>query len=186
MRRRIVQFISSCLLVLLGVYLISGSAYAHTLKLADVTFIEHKGDGYSISYPSDWTFNTNTTNSGGYVGDFFTDPTNTYVFHVYPSHDQTSDKQILDQLLTGELNSTLQSITPTVTVNNVEWQQGKASGINQLTGKQYEKIGWVSKNPVDPDHIPHFVLHAEGDPAAFDCYTDKYFLPMLHSFHFTK
>lgn len=149
-------------------------------------FSMHSGDGYTISYPNGWQFSTNTTNTGGYVGDFFTAPAGNYVFHVYPSQDQTSAATILNQFLTGDMHSRLLPIAATITVNGVVWQQGKALTTDQVTGKPLEKIAWVAKNVVAPQHIPYFVLHADGDPAAFDQYTNTYFLPMLRSFQFTK
>lgn len=149
-------------------------------------FTTHTGDGYTISYPPGWQFNTNTTNQGNYQGDYFTDPTNTYAFHVYPSQDQTSPPVILSQLLTNIPGSQLLDTAPTITVNNIVWQQGKAIHTDQLTGRPMEIMGWVAKNPVAAAHIPYFVLHADGDPNNFDCYTTDYFLPMLQSFHFTE
>ncbi|GER89594.1 hypothetical protein KDW_37560 [Dictyobacter vulcani] len=186
MKRRVPLCMLGCVFMLLSILTVHSLAYAHTQKPVDTGFSEHKGNGYIISYPKDWTFSTNTTNAGGYVGDFFTDPTNTYVFHVYPSQDKTSDKQILDHLLTSDLRSTLLPGASTITMNSVIWQQGKALSTDQVTNKPFERIGWVSKNPVAPAFIPYFVLHAEGDPAAFEQYTEKYFLPMLHSFRFTR
>jgi hypothetical protein len=149
-------------------------------------FTAHTGDGYTISYPQGWQFNTNTTNAGDYEGDYFTDPTNMYAFHVYPSQDQTSAATILNQLLTNTPGSQLLAGPATITVNGVVWQQGKAISTDQNTGKQVEIMGWVAKNPLAAQHIPYFVLHANGDPSDFDLYTTNYFLPMLQTFHFTS
>jgi hypothetical protein len=154
-------------------------------------FTEHTGDGYTISYPSGWQFSTNTTNAGNYQGDYFTDPTNAYAFHVYPSQDQTSPSTILNQLLTNIPGSQRLNIAPDITVNGIVWQQGKVIRLDQQTGKQQEIMGWVAKNPVAAQQIPYFVLHAdgpytEGSPNDFDRYTTDYFLPMLRTFHFTN
>jgi hypothetical protein len=144
------------------------------------------GNGYSISYPTAWQFNTNTTNAGNYQGDYFTDATNMYAFHVYPSQDQTSPATILKQLLTSIPGSQLLASTPTITVHGIVWQQGKAVRTDADTGKQLEIMGWVAKNPLAAQHIPYFVLHADGAPDNFDRYTSAYFLPILQTFHFTN
>lgn len=150
----------------------------------NTNFVAHIGDGYTICYPQQWKFNTNTTNAGGYIGDYFTDPTNAYAFHVYPSQDQTPAQDILQHLLTNDPSSRLVKINPTITINQITWQQGRAVITDQQTGKTFDMLGWVAKNPVKGNHIPYFVLHAEGDPAQFDEQMTTYFLPMLHSFSF--
>ncbi|GCE08974.1 hypothetical protein [Dictyobacter aurantiacus] len=156
----------------------------HAIKTLD-GFSPHSGDGYTINYPAGWQFGSNP-NTGNYTGDFFTDPTGSYAFHVYPSQDQSSAATILNQFLTGDIHSRLQPIAATITVNGIIWQQGKALTTDPVTGKPIEKIGWVARNTVAPQRIPYFVLHADGDPAAFDQYTSTYFLPMLRSFRFTQ
>ena len=149
-------------------------------------FTAHTGDSYTISYPTTWQFNTNTTNAGDYEGDYFTDPTNAYTFHVYPSQDQTDPPTILNHLLTSIPGSQLLASAPTITVNGIVWQQGKALRTDQETGKPKEIMGWVARNPVAAQHIPYFVLHADGAPGDFDRYTTADFLPMLQTFRFTS
>ncbi|GCE23371.1 hypothetical protein [Dictyobacter kobayashii] len=148
-------------------------------------FMPHTGDGYTIIYPDSWKFSANTTNTGGYVGDSFIEPTNGYIFHVYPSQDQTSAATILNHLLTSDMHSHLLPVAATITINGVVWQQGKALTTNLVTGKPMEIMGWVAKNAVAPQRIPYFVLHADGDPGLFEQYSSKYFMPMLRSFQFT-
>ncbi|GCF08746.1 hypothetical protein [Dictyobacter arantiisoli] len=148
-------------------------------------FLTHSGDGYTINYPANWIFSTNTTNAGNYQGDYFTDPLRGYSFHVYPSQDQTSPSQILDHLLTSIPGSQLIGKPDTITVNGIVWQQGKVLRTDIVTGQPLEIIGWVAKNPVAAQRIPYFVLHGDGSPTAFDTVNNTDFLVMLQSFHFT-
>jgi hypothetical protein len=147
-----------------------------------VTLTTFTGDGYTIGYPTSWT-----EKKAGTVVQLSRDDNTSLIVETAESPSGVSTTGSVQGGLAGlksnAKNFQTKDVPATVTVNNIEWQQGAATADDPTTGAHYTVYVLASKFPNNPNKLVAIIYNAST--SEFDKLNTDDFQPILQSFKFS-
>ena len=149
----------------------------------------YKGQGYTIDYPQGWT--VKATN----LAVTFSDATGLNSFTLSPIADPELSNPSASVLENAGIEGGLRdfkataqnakdvSITPTITVHGVTWEQGAATGDMTAQGQTVNEQMVVMATHNQSQHLT-YVLTFTAPTASFGASNSTYFQPMAQSLTF--
>jgi hypothetical protein len=180
----------SLLLLLSACNLFGGSTATPTPTSPPTqTLTTYQGDGYSISYPQNWS----AKGSGNLVT--FSDPTlaTTFIVEDLPNPNGTiSSASAVDQgvnsLQSQGKNFKKITIAPSVMLNGDTWNQSALTADSTQNGQTSNNkfIILSSNHPTNALTTKTYLLTRSAPTKIFDLVDQQGFQPMLQSFKFTQ